>query len=41
MLHWFESDTGENFAFAEIWAPPPAETIWTVTGDRCTWAPAG
>jgi len=25
----------------EFWAPPPTETIWTVTGDRCTWAPAG
>jgi mannose-6-phosphate isomerase-like protein (cupin superfamily) len=40
-LHWFENDTGENFSFVEFWAPPPAETIWTVTGDRCTWAPAG
>ena len=40
-VHWFENDTGENFSFAEFWAPPPAETIWTVTGDRCTWAPAG
>jgi mannose-6-phosphate isomerase-like protein (cupin superfamily) len=40
-VHWFENDTGENFAFVEFWAPPPAETIWTVTGDRCTWAPAG
>jgi len=39
--HWFENDTGENFSFVEFWAPPPAETIWTVTGDRCTWAPAG
>jgi mannose-6-phosphate isomerase-like protein (cupin superfamily) len=40
-LHWFENDTGENFSFVEFWAPPPTETIWTVTGDRCTWAPAG
>jgi mannose-6-phosphate isomerase-like protein (cupin superfamily) len=40
-LHWFENDTAENFSFVEFWAPPPAETIWTVAGDRCTWAPAG
>jgi mannose-6-phosphate isomerase-like protein (cupin superfamily) len=40
-LHWFENDTGENFSFVEFWAPPPTETVWTVTGDRCTWAPAG
>jgi quercetin dioxygenase-like cupin family protein len=40
-VHWFENDTGESFSFVEFWAPPPAETIWTVTGDRCTWAPAG
>jgi mannose-6-phosphate isomerase-like protein (cupin superfamily) len=39
-VHWFENDTGEEFSFVEFWAPPPAETIWTVTGDRCTWAPA-
>jgi quercetin dioxygenase-like cupin family protein len=39
-VHWFENDTGENFSFVEFWAPPPTETIWTVTGDRCTWAPA-
>lgn len=39
--HWFENDTGENFSFVEFWAPPPTQTIWTVTGDRCTWAPAG
>lgn len=25
----------------EFWAPPPAETIWTVAEDSCTWAPAG
>ncbi len=40
-VHWFENDTSENFSFVEFWAPPPTETIWTVTGDRCTWAPAG
>jgi mannose-6-phosphate isomerase-like protein (cupin superfamily) len=40
-VHWFENDTGENFSFVEFWAPPPTETVWTVTGDRCTWAPAG
>jgi hypothetical protein len=40
-VHWFENDTGENFSFVEFWAPPPTETIWTVTGDRCAWAPAG
>ena len=40
-VHWFENDTGENFSFVEFWAPPPTETIWTVSGDRCTWAPAG
>jgi quercetin dioxygenase-like cupin family protein len=39
-VHWFENDTDENFSFVEFWAPPPAETIWTVTGDRCTWARA-
>lgn len=38
--HWFENDKDENFSFVEFWAPPPTETIWTVTGDRCTWAPA-
>ena len=40
-VHWFENDTGENFSFVEFWAPRPTETIWTVAGDRCTWAPAG
>ena len=38
--HWFENDQRENFSFVEFWAPPPTETIWTVKGDRCTWAPA-
>jgi mannose-6-phosphate isomerase-like protein (cupin superfamily) len=40
-VHWFENDTAGNFSFVEFWAPPPTQTIWTVTGDRCTWAPAG
>jgi mannose-6-phosphate isomerase-like protein (cupin superfamily) len=40
-VHWFENDTGEEFSFVEFWAPPPAGTVWTVAGDRCTWAPAG
>jgi quercetin dioxygenase-like cupin family protein len=40
-VHWFENDRQEEFSFVEFWAPPPVETIWTVTGDRCTWAPAG
>ena len=39
-VHSFENDRDENFSFVEFWAPPPAETIWTVAGDRCTWAPA-
>jgi quercetin dioxygenase-like cupin family protein len=38
--HWFEDDTGANFSFVEFWAPPPTDTVWTVTGDRCTWAPS-
>jgi quercetin dioxygenase-like cupin family protein len=39
--HWFENDTAGCFSFAEFWAPPPAGTVWTSGGDRCTWAPAG
>jgi quercetin dioxygenase-like cupin family protein len=39
-VHWFENDRQEEFSFVEFWAPPPTQTIWTVTGDRCTWAPA-
>ncbi len=39
-VHWFENDRGEEFSFVEFWAPPPTGTVWTVTGDRCTWAPA-
>ncbi len=38
-VHWFENDSGENFSFVEFWAPPPTGTVWTVEGDRCTWAP--
>ena len=37
-VHWFENDKGENFSFVEFWAPPPTGTVWTVSGDRCTWA---
>ena len=39
-VHWFEDDKEQNFSFVEFWAPPPAGTVWTVTGDRCTWAPS-
>lgn len=39
-VHWFENDRTEEFSFVEFWAPPPTQTIWTVGGDRCTWAPA-
>ena len=38
--HWFEDDRQEEFSFVEFWAPPPSDTVWTVDGDRCTWAPA-
>jgi quercetin dioxygenase-like cupin family protein len=38
-VHWFENDRQEEFSFVEFWAPPPTQTIWTVEGDRCTWAP--
>jgi quercetin dioxygenase-like cupin family protein len=37
-VHWFENDRAENFSFVEFWAPPPAGTVWTVSGDQCTWA---
>ncbi|HEY6279205.1 MAG TPA: cupin domain-containing protein [Streptosporangiaceae bacterium] len=37
-VHWFEDDKAENFSFVEFWAPPPTGTVWTVSGDRCTWA---
>ena len=39
-VHWFENDRDEEFSFVEYWAPPPTQTVWTVSGDRCTWAPA-
>lgn len=39
-VHWFENDGDEEFSFVEFWAPPPTDTVWTVDGDRCTWAPA-
>jgi quercetin dioxygenase-like cupin family protein len=38
-VHWFEDDKEQNFSFVEFWAPPPTSTVWTVEGDRCTWAP--
>lgn len=37
-VHWFENDRPGDFAFVEFWAPPPADTTWTVPADRCTWA---
>ena len=39
-VHWGENDRQEEFSFVEFWAPPPSQTVWTVAGDRCTWAPA-
>lgn len=36
--HWFENDRSGEFSFVEFWAPPPTDTVWTVQGDRCTWA---
>jgi len=39
-LHWFVNDSDADFSFVEFWAPPPADTVWPVAGDRCTWAPA-
>src|ERR1035438_3734048 len=39
-VHWFENDRAEQFSFVEFWVPPPTGTVWTVAGDRCTWAPA-
>jgi mannose-6-phosphate isomerase-like protein (cupin superfamily) len=38
-VHWFENDRQQEFSFVEFWAPPPSGTVWTVAGDRCTWAP--
>jgi mannose-6-phosphate isomerase-like protein (cupin superfamily) len=40
-VHWFENDRQEEFSFVEFWAPPPTQTVWTIAGDRCTWAHAG
>ena len=40
-VHWFSADGQQGFSFVEFWAPPPTGTVWTVPGDRCTWAPAG
>ena len=37
-VHSFENDRDENFSFVEFWAPPATGTVWTVSGDRCTWA---
>jgi quercetin dioxygenase-like cupin family protein len=37
-VHWFENDRADNFSFVEFWAPPATGTVWTVSGDRCTWA---
>jgi quercetin dioxygenase-like cupin family protein len=39
-VHWFSADGQQDFSFVEFWAPPPTGTVWTVPGDRCTWAPA-
>ena len=39
-VHWFVNDADVEFSFVEFWTPPPASTVWTVAGDRCTWAPA-
>lgn len=32
-VHWFENDTEDEFAFVELWAPPPEETIWIQEDD--------
>lgn len=32
-VHWFENDTNANFAFVELWAPPPGETVWVDAAD--------
>jgi len=32
-VHWFENDTDRDFAFVELWAPPPRETIWVRSDD--------
>ncbi|HEY7561586.1 MAG TPA: cupin domain-containing protein [Gaiellaceae bacterium] len=37
--HWFENDGEDVFSFVELWSPPPEETVWTESGDVCTWRP--
>ena len=37
-VHGGENDQADNFSFVEFWAPPPTGTVWTVSGDQCTWA---
>ena len=32
-LHWFENPGDRDFAFVELWAPPPRDTIWVDQGD--------
>ncbi|HWO69233.1 MAG TPA: cupin domain-containing protein [Actinomycetota bacterium] len=32
-VHWFENDTDADFAFVELWAPPPRETVWVRADD--------
>jgi mannose-6-phosphate isomerase-like protein (cupin superfamily) len=32
-LHWFENRGDADFSFVELWAPPPAETVWVDAGD--------
>ncbi|HTT53044.1 MAG TPA: cupin domain-containing protein [Streptosporangiaceae bacterium] len=39
-MHWFVNDRDADFSFVEFWAPPPADTVWPVASDRCSWAPA-
>lgn len=39
-VHWLENPTEAEFAFVELWAPPPTETVWMQEGDMCTWAPS-
>lgn len=38
-VHHFSNPYDEAFSFVEYWAPPPTQTVWTVDGDVCTWAP--
>jgi len=32
-VHWLENDTDADFVFVELWAPPPAETVWVDAAD--------